>query len=171
MCMYALWSIDVTEAYPRSVEIPTRVVFVGPPGERANRDKNLLRLQKSLYLQSNTGAYWYDTPSNVQRDDVGLSVATRDPALYYSAQTQFPSKTAQALNGVVETQVYDVLGTGTLQFYTSTLRLEALFDSKPRESPHYRSQVSGSPPALVHIPVASTDVRTPAPSPPIRCHL
>lgn len=62
--------------------------------------------------------------------EVVLRAATGDPALYYSGK-----EAVSPVDGLIVTQVDDVLGAGSAEFPQRTLQLGSTFDDKPRESP------------------------------------
>lgn len=124
-------SLHVTQAYIQSTNNQARCVYVRPPHELDDPKVCFLRLRKALYALSYSGEYWHDTLWKVLFSDIELQSSTGDPDVCYSTDGSY----VFALDGEIVTQVDDVLGTGSGQFYEHTLPLEQAFDSKPCESP------------------------------------
>lgn len=116
MRRYALWSLEVTQAYLQSAAMMSRFVYVRPRKEKANAQNLPLRLRKALYGLSDSGDYLHDALARVLKDDVGMSAETGDPALYFRGHTQ-----GAPLEGVLVTQVADGLATGSPRSTSATL--------------------------------------------------
>lgn len=125
MRRYAIWSFHVTKAYLQSAVDLARTLYVLPPRELAGPNTPLLRLWKILYGLSGSGDYCYDTLAKALQSDIGLEPSTEYPAMYYGTV-----RGSGPMNGIVVTQVGDVLRIGSALFHARTLRLEEIVESK-----------------------------------------
>lgn len=116
---FQLWYFDVTKPYVERIPELTRSVYVRPPRELDRPDTHLRLLRKALYGLSDSGDYSQYSLDKVLREDVDMKPSTGDPALYYDE-----SAASSWLDGIVVTQVDDVLRTGLPPFHQRSMRLE-----------------------------------------------
>lgn len=129
MQRYRLCSFDDTQAHLQSNAELTRTVYICPPRYLANPELHLLRLSKALYTISFAHDYWHGTVTSTLRKYVGLTSSTGYHALYHGRHHAF-----RTMEGKVDCEVDDVLGTVSIEFQTRTLHFEGPVDSNPRES-------------------------------------
>lgn len=107
-----------------------RPVLNRPQSDLRNRDTHLLLLLNALESLTESGDYCHNRMDLVVRNDLNLEPSTGDPALYYDT-----SNDISFLEGLCVTQVDDILGTCSTEFYNRSLGLARTFDSNPLDTP------------------------------------
>ena len=79
---FRIFSTDVTQAYLQSADSLMRDVYVRPTKEFELDESHTLKFMKPLYGLADSGDYWGKTFSTHLRDDLGMTTATGDGALF-----------------------------------------------------------------------------------------
>lgn len=108
-----VWTCDVKQAYVQSRDRLMRKIALRPPTDPGYPANHVLLLRKPLYGLTDAGDYWHETFKRHLLNDITMTTATIDPALYYA----FDGTTLQ---GSTATYVDDTLNIGHKSFLRRT---------------------------------------------------